>query len=273
MAWDLSSAGWNADVASGFRRYRRVDAYPARVARLDGGVCTVLTAGGIARTTLGGGVLATGAADPRRLPAVGDWVVVRAWPDRRTSVEAVLPRRNAILAGMSTRPLTLATNLDLVAVVAEVPPQSEGARVAAHIVRLLHLLESRDTRSMVILTTVDSDTHAGPDRSAAVAGVRAAVLAAYGAPAPVVFTVGPGPDPGTVRELVPPATTLGLVGVGPHAARALLDTLAGACVLRARGPAERRGYGGPVLYPVPEGGVVIDIPERAVVSRGASAAR
>src|SRR5688572_26090106 len=58
---------------STLRRFDRSDLVPARVTRVDRGVCTGLTVDGAVRASIGGGLLAAAAQDPLRLPCAGDW--------------------------------------------------------------------------------------------------------------------------------------------------------------------------------------------------------
>src|SRR5262245_9771856 len=150
MTIDLSSLGWDEGFAEMYARSAGPDREPVRVTRVDPGVCTGLGSAGVVRASLGGCVLAASAADPVRLPCPGDWVVVQHWPDERTTVERVLPRRVTIaLEGADqtvTRPV--AANVDLAAVV--VPAlsavESEG------VVSLLRLARASGAQAIVILT-------------------------------------------------------------------------------------------------------------------------
>lgn len=63
-----------------------------RVLEVDGGIVRVLGAAGLFRAGYGGELLAEVARDSRSAPVAGDWVVVRLWPDRRRTVQRVLPR-------------------------------------------------------------------------------------------------------------------------------------------------------------------------------------
>src|SRR5258706_11658569 len=107
MTFDLASLGWDAEFASVYARFAGPEygpGYrPARVARVDRGVCTVFAATGTDRASLGAGLLIAAARDARRLPCVGDWVAVRTWPDRRVTVEAVLPRRTQVVRATADR--------------------------------------------------------------------------------------------------------------------------------------------------------------------------
>src|SRR5262245_64069276 len=92
MTLDLSTLGWDSFFSTAYAGHARADQHPARVARVDRGVYTAISADGPQRVTVGGALLAMAAQDPTRLPGTGDWVAVRAWPDGRSTIEAVLPR-------------------------------------------------------------------------------------------------------------------------------------------------------------------------------------
>ncbi|MGH3750126.1 MAG: ribosome small subunit-dependent GTPase A, partial [Micromonosporaceae bacterium] len=83
MTFDLVSLGWDEEFALAYAPHDCRGQQPARVSRVDRGVCTVLTRSGSLRVSLAGRMLAAIADDPLQLPCVGDWVVVRVWPDRR----------------------------------------------------------------------------------------------------------------------------------------------------------------------------------------------
>src|SRR3954470_12800564 len=115
MSFDLSALGWDARRATEFHSFERPGLHPARVTRVDRGACSVLARAGAGRASLGGAVLDQGAHDPARLPCAGDWVAVRDWPDGRTTIEAVLPRRTAVVRSSSqarSAGQVLAANLD-----------------------------------------------------------------------------------------------------------------------------------------------------------------
>ena len=117
----LETIGYDAATAASFAPWDAADASVGRVARVDRGVLTVLTEAGPHRVTLGGTLLGLIAQDPVAAPCVGDWVVVRSWPDKRETVEHVLPRRTALLQGYGdpAHAQVLAANVDLVAVVVD----------------------------------------------------------------------------------------------------------------------------------------------------------
>lgn len=107
----LASLGWDARRGGDYRPHDRPDQSPARVCRVERGVCTVLSSDGVGRASVAGSLLAVAARDAARLPCPGDWVVVRRWPDARPTVEAVLPRRGIVWRTPGPRPS--ASNVDL----------------------------------------------------------------------------------------------------------------------------------------------------------------
>lgn len=256
MTFDLASLGWDATFAAAFARYARCDLQPARVARVDRGICTVLTAEGAERASLAGPMLARVARDPVELPCTGDWVVVRAWPDQRATVEAVLPRRTRVVraaAGRESTGQVLAANLDTVAVVEPMDPAPEPARVE----RLLALAWESGAEPLVILTKADlvADPATVADELAEAApGVRVVAVAAQS-----------GKGLRALRPLVTRGRTLGLLGPSGAGKSTLINALAGTPVLATQSIRRADGRGRHTttyraLVPLPSGGCVLDTP-------------
>jgi ribosome biogenesis GTPase len=260
MTIDLASLGWDAEFAAGYARFagpKFGPGYrPARVARVDRGVCTVLTADGTDRASLGAGLLIAAASDARRLPCVGDWVAVRTWPDRRSTVEAVLPRRTQVVrasADRASRGQVLAANLDVAAVVEPLDPAPDLGRIE----RLLALAWESGARPVVLLTKADRLARPGPvaaQVAEVVAGAEVVVVSARG---------GTGLE--RVRELVPRAATLGLLGPSGAGKSTLVNALAGATVMVTQPIRRADGRGRHTtayraLVPLPGGGAVLDTP-------------
>jgi ribosome biogenesis GTPase len=255
MTFDLSSLGWDDDFDSAYRRFARPDQSPARVTRVDRGVCTTLGPAGTGRASVGGGLLATAAQDPTRLPCAGDWVVVRAWPDERTTIEAVLPRRTAVIragAGRTAVAQVLAANVDTAAVVESVDPEPDLGRIE----RLLSLAWESGARPRIILSKVD--LIADPD---AIAGDIATV-----APGVAVSAVSAVSRVGleALRGLAAHGRTLGLLGASGAGKSTIVNALAGAPVMGVRAiRADGRGRHTTThraLVPLPGGGAVLDTP-------------
>jgi len=255
MTLDLSSLGWGDDLDSAYQPFRRTDQMPARVTRVDRGVCTALGDAGTVRASVGGGLLAAAARDPLRLPCAGDWVVVRTWPDDRLTVEVVLPRRTAVVragAGRTDAPQLLAANVDTAAVVESVDPEPDLGRIE----RLLTLAFESGARPRVVLTKVDlvaDPTAIAREVAEVSAGVRVVAVSA---------TTGTGLA--RLRRWAPPGRTLGLLGASGAGKSTLVNALAGLPVMGVRGiRADGRGRHTTTyraLVPLPGGGAVLDTP-------------
>jgi len=252
---DLSALGWDEAHAAAFRPYAARGCTPARVARAERGACDVLDAAGLARTGAGGALLAATADDPAAAPAVGDWVAGQRWPDGRLTVEAVLPRRTAMVrataSGRSTTQV-LAANVDVVVVVASLSVDPDLGRLE----RYLALAWDGGAVPLVVLTKADLVTDA-PVIAAEVAAVApgAEVLC-------VSSTSGEGVD--AVRSYAAGGRTLALVGPSGAGKSTLANALLGAALLPV-GDTRRDGKGRHTttwreLVALPGGGVLIDTP-------------
>src|SRR4051812_46295432 len=203
MSHDLSRLGWDDTFVSAYRPYDRPDTTPGRVLRADRGVCTVLDATGVTRASLAGTVLLDCARDPVNLPCAGDWVVLRRWPDRRTTVELVLPRRTVLIrrtADKDSRGQVLAANMDTVAVVEPLHPTPDDARVE----RLLALAYESGAQPLIVLSK--SDTSGDPQAVARQLSRIASGVRVH----PVSTRTGAGIA--ELREYVTAGRTLALLG-------------------------------------------------------------
>ncbi|GAA1628944.1 ribosome small subunit-dependent GTPase A [Actinoplanes couchii] len=256
MSYHLSQLGWDDRLVSEFRRFDRPDSAPGRVLRADRGVCTVLTGSGVTRATLGGAVMIEAARDPAALPSAGDWVVLRHWPDRRTTLELVLPRTTMLIrrtADKDSSGQVLAANMDVVAVVEPIHPEPDDARVE----RLLALAWESGADPLLVLTK--SDTTRDP---AAVARQLGAL--APGVPVlPVSVRQGRGVD--ELRSYFTKNRTLALLGRSGAGKSTLVNALAGTSVMPVQEIRDADGKGRHTtayrnLVPIPGGGAVIDTP-------------
>lgn len=167
------------------RWVRAADTVLGRVAAVDGGVVSVLTGAGPVRATTGGALLARMAVDHRDGPAVGDWCVLRSWPDGRVTVERVLPRRTVLLGGRpgDGRPdparEVVCANVDVAAVVGG-PPVTAGPTVVVH-----------HGRDVEVVTVDPEDEHAVE-----------ALLARLGGRSTLAVTGSRGAGPSLVDVLV-----------------------------------------------------------------------
>jgi putative ribosome biogenesis GTPase RsgA len=224
MTFDLASLGWDAGFASAYTEFATAgpDQRPGRVVRTDRGVCTVLTAAGTVRASLAGGLLTAAGRDPAALPCVGDWVVVRVWPDGPVTAEAVLPRRTVVArrtAGKESTGQVLAANIDTAAVIEPIDPSPHLGRIE----RLLALAWESGARPLVVLTK--ADLAADPATVAAQVADAAPGVEVL----PVSAARGRGVD--RLRTLVPPGRTLALLGPSGAGKSTLVNALAGATVM------------------------------------------
>jgi ribosome biogenesis GTPase len=258
----LASLGWPAT-----KSWRDPLHELGRVLRADRGASTVCTAAGEIRAALGGTVLAAAHGDPVALPCAGDWVAVRRWPDKRVTIECVLPRKSAIVrrtAGKQATGQVLAANLDVAAVVASLDPTPELETIE----RLLSLAWDSGAKPYLILTKADlvRDPSAVARQLAEIAP-RVPTLA-------VSAVRGDGLD--VLRPFVAFGRTLGLIGASGAGKSSLVNALAVTAFpdAAAAHPPElqptqaiRRADGKGrhtttyrALVPIPGGGAVLDTP-------------
>jgi ribosome biogenesis GTPase len=256
MSHDLFRLGWDETIASAYRPFDRSDASAGRVLRADRGVCTVLGETGVTRASLAGNVLLTAARDPARLPCAGDWVVLRHWPDRRVTVECVLPRRTTLIRRTSDKDSTgqvLAANMDTVAVVEPIHPEPDDARIE----RLLALAWESGAKPLLILTK--SDMTADPHAIA-----RQVAELAPGVPVvPLSVRLQAGIE--DVRAYARPGRTLALLGRSGAGKSTLVNALAGTPVMPVQQIRDVDGKGRHTtayrnLVLLPNGGAVLDTP-------------
>lgn len=228
---------------------------PGRVIRVDRGLCTVITASGPVRASIGGDLLDAMAADPGVAPSTGDWCLLRHWPDGPATVETLAERRTRLVradASRSSHGQLMAANIDLVAVVAALHPEPNLGRIE----RLLAVAWESGATPLVLLTkadlVVDADAVAEDVRIAA-PGVDVICCST---------TTGRGVD--EVRALLASGRTMVMVGASGHGKSTLTNALVGAEVLTTRTIREDgKGRHTSVrreLLVIPTGGTVIDTP-------------
>jgi ribosome biogenesis GTPase / thiamine phosphate phosphatase len=252
---DLHSIGWDAERADAFAPYRGDQLTPGLIARVDRGVCEVLTEAGPTRASVAGDVLADAAADPLAMPCTGDWVALRDWPDGRITVAAVLPRRSAFVRASASgraQAQVLAANVDTVLVVDSLAADPDLGRME----RFLALAWESGAQPVVVLTKADLATDAG------IIGEEVAA-SAPGVPVLIVSALtGAGMD--GLDPYVGSGRTLALIGRSGVGKSTLANALVGADVLptspiRADGKGRHTTTRREVVL-VPGGGVLIDTP-------------
>lgn len=231
------------------------DARLGRVVRVDRGLAGVLTESGPVRSSFGSNLLADISNDSTLAPCTGDFVVLRDWPDHRTTLEQVLPRRTAVIratAGEQSRGQVLCANLDYAAVVVSLHPAPAIGKVE----RMLALAWQSGAQPVVVLTKADVVHDAAlvaEDVSAAAPGVEVIRTSTV---------TGEGLD--RLHELISGRHTIALLGSSGHGKSSLTNALVGAEVLTTRVIREDgRGRHTSVrreLVVLPTGGAVIDTP-------------
>lgn len=233
----------------------------------------MLTAEGPTRVGLGGDLLATVAGEADAAPVTGDWVLLRDWPDERSTVETILPRRTSLTRATpsrDSRSQLLATNVTVAAIVVGLVPDP----VVAKLDRLLAVAWGSGARPLLVLTKADlvSDgDEIAREIETDVPGVEVVVCSTVSGKGlnrlhALVSGSVPGAGSGT-----PTTALLGTSGVGKSS---LVNALLGAPVLTTRQiRADGRGRHTSVrreLVLLPGGGVVIDTPGLRGVGLAAS---
>jgi ribosome biogenesis GTPase / thiamine phosphate phosphatase len=252
--FDLAALGWDESWQRAASAYAEVGE-PARIVRVDRGMCKALTDSGPVRATLGAGVLEAVGHDPVNGPCTGDWCVLRSWPDGPVTVEALLPRRTVVIraeAARGSRGQALAANADHVAVVVALHPEPSLARIE----RLLTIAWDSGATPAVVLTKADL--------AADSAEIAEDVAAAAPGATVIVTSTATGSGIAEVRSLVGRASTLALVGASGHGKSSLSNALVAVESLSVR-PLRADGKGKHTsvrreLLALPGGGAVIDTP-------------
>jgi len=256
LTMSLASLGWGATFEAAYRRFDRRGNRPGRIARVDRGVCTVLTATGTVRASLAGRMLGLIAKDPLAMPCVGDWAAIRHWDDDRYTIEAILPRRSAIVrltAGKAAEGQAIAANADTVAVVESLDPDPDPGRIE----RLMALAHESGARPLLVLTKADTvadvDLLVADLTTAAPPGTEVVAVSSH---------TGAGLD--RLREYVTEGRTLALIGASGAGKSTLVNTVVGVDVMATRQlRADGRGRHTTsyrAMIPIPGGGVILDTP-------------
>jgi ribosome biogenesis GTPase len=250
----LESLGWTPALASALTSLALRDAAPARVVSEQKNAYRVRNAQGEQRAAPAG-KLRHRARSPVDLPAVGDWVAVRAAGDHAV-IHAVLPRRSAMLRKVADRGAdaqVVAANIDTVFVVTSCNHEFNPRRLE----RYLALVWESGASPVVVLNKSDlcDEPEAIRDAAGAVApGVPVHAVSA---------TTGAGLD--ALLPLAGPGRTIALVGSSGVGKSTLTNRFAGADVqavqqIRLDDARGRHTTTARELFVLPQGGALIDTP-------------
>ncbi|WP_443072190.1 ribosome small subunit-dependent GTPase A [Streptomyces sp. WMMC1477] len=243
--------GWDEATALAFAPFGRDGCVPGRIVRVDrGGRCVAVTADG----TLRAESHPVAGADPTAMPCTGDWAALAEGPTG-PQVRALLPRRSAFLRSTSSKRSdgqVLAANVDVAAIVVSLAVELDLGRLE----RFVSLAWSSGAEPLLVLTKADVVPEPGP-LSADAASV---------APGVDVLTVSSVTGAG-IEELARrlhgrTGVLLGLSGAGKST---LVNTLTGRQASAVQAARDRDGKGRHTtthreLFPLPDGGVLIDTP-------------
>jgi ribosome biogenesis GTPase / thiamine phosphate phosphatase len=255
VGWELENLGWDEAWGAAFAARGIDGSEPARVVAEYREAYLVHTAHGEKRGTVAGR-LRHGAPSGVARPAVGDWVAVRGLGDDPVTLEAVLPRRTALVrkvAGKRTDLQVLAANIDTIFVVVALHEDFRPRRIE----RYLAAAWESGAQPVVLLTKADlcNDVQARVAEAQAVApGVEVHATSAR--------TRG-GLD--ALRPSMRRGRTVVLLGPSGVGKSTLVNVLLGEDRLAVREIRTEDGRGRHTttqrqLILVPEGGSIIDTP-------------
>ncbi len=256
----LLALGWDNAWASALAGLCDPTLWPARVSRVDRGLCTLMT----------------GTAEVRVAPerhvelAVGDWVGVASGPtaDGRAQIVAVLPRRAVFrraAAAKGAAPQIVAANIDTVFVCDAL----DGNLSLRHLERFLVLAWQSGATPVVLITKSDAVPPAVVSEA-----LEAVKTVADGISVLVVSSTS-GDGMVDVAPYLVAGRTVALLGLSGAGKSTLVNLLAGAELL-ATGAVRRDGSGRHTtthreLVLLPGGGLLVDTPGmRALSALGAS---
>ena len=249
----LDALGWDDRLEEAFGTYAAQGLIPARVAAEHRGAYVVRGDAGELRAGVRGR-LRDGALLAGGLPAVGDWVAVLQQPGDRAVVEAVLPRRTAVVrktAGLESDQQVLVANVDTLFLVSDLAHDLNARRLE----RYLALAYESGAEPVVVLTKLDLCD----DPTA----ILTAEAVAIGVPVLAVSNVtGEGLD--DVERHLSPGRTAALIGSSGVGKSTLINRLAGE-ELFAIGDVRRDGRGRHTtrhreLVVLPGGALLVDTP-------------
>jgi ribosome biogenesis GTPase len=251
----LAALGWDEGWVAALADLSDPTLRPARVSRVDRGVCSVMTGTAIVRA----------AAERGMEVAVGDWVAIGPEPATgdRPRILAVLPRRCVFRRAADTRghaQQIVAANIDTLLLCDAL----DGSLSLRHLERYLALAWQSGATPVVLITKSDTvSATVVAERIEAVKSVAEGVDVVV-----VSSTTGDGMD-GLGPYLVP-GRTVALLGLSGAGKSTLVNLLAGADLLATKA-VRRDGKGRHTtthreLVVLPGGGLLIDTPGMRALS-------
>jgi len=244
----LAALGMREDMGQDVAGYTSRGLLCGRVARVDRGACTVLTANGPERAIATAGETQV---------AVGDWVALEPATEQGGAVvREVLPRQTQFIrgaAGEETLQQVVAANMDTVLVLNAVDQRISLRRIE----RYLTLAWQSGASPVIVLTKADLSQDLGP----IVAEVESV---AFGVPViPVCAPTGVGMEALGVH--LQPGSTAALLGMSGAGKSTLVNALAGEDLQKVSEIRGRDGRGRHTtthreLIVLPGGALVIDTP-------------
>lgn len=252
---ELAALGWDEGWMSALAELSDPTLSPARVSRVDRGLCTVMTGLTEVRVTAERGVEI----------AVGDWVAVGPGPTSgdKPRIVAVLPRRRVFRRASDTQgvaPQIVAANIDTLLLCDAL----DGGLSLRHLERYLALAWQSGATPVVLITKADA---VRPE--VVVEAVKAVEAVAEGVRVLVVSsTTGEGMD--DLAAYLAPGRTVAMLGLSGAGKSTLGNLFAGEEIL-ATGPVRRDGKGRHTtthreLVLLPGGGLLIDTPGMRALS-------
>jgi len=251
----LAALGWDEGWASALAELGDPRLVPARVSRVDRGVCSVMTGMAVVRVAAERGVEI----------AVGDWVAVGPGPatEDNPRIVGVLPRRCVFRRAAGRRGAAqqiVAANIDTLLLCDAL----DGSLSLRHLERYLALAWQSGATPVVLITKSDAVL------PAMAAEAVTAVKAVADGVSVVVVSSSTGEGIGDLAPYLVPGRTVALLGLSGAGKSTLVNLLAGADVL-ATGAVRRDGKGRHTtthrqLVLLPGGGLLIDTPGMRALS-------
>ncbi len=257
----LLALGWDDGWVSALADLHDPTLWPARVSRVDRGMCTVMTGTAEVRVAL----------ERSFEVAVGDWVGVAPGPTvdgRAARIVTVLPRRGVFRRAAATKGAAaqiVAANIDTVLLCDAL----DGSLSLRHLERFLALAWQSGATPVVLITKSDAVP------SAVVTEALEAVKTVADGVSVFVVSSTTGDGMGDVAPYLVAGRTVALLGLSGAGKSTLVNLLAGAEIL-ATGAVRRDGSGRHTtthreLVLLPGGGLLIDTPgmrAKSVVGAG-----